>query len=129
MTLLRSCLALPKLVCIISCCPPALIPNALNYFDGSLCDALSDLINSSLPDWVCPVTTLGIWYAALHAPAMYFFQAQPHISSILGNTGKHSPLLAMALDSLRQANARPDWSLRGYQCPSHPAVPLTTSCH
>ena len=48
-TLLRSCLALPKLAYILRCCPPALIPNALNLFDSLLRDALSDLVGSPLP--------------------------------------------------------------------------------
>ena len=54
---------------------------------------------------------LGIRHAMLHAPAVFigsFFRAQPLISSILGRSAKHPPLLATALDSLHQAAARPD---------------------
>ena len=62
----------------------------------------------------------------LHAPAAYigsFFQSQPLISSILGRSAKHPPLLATALDSLHQAAARPDWVLL-----QDIDVPLTELC-
>ena len=132
-TLLRSCLTLPKLAYILRCCPPALISNVLNSFDGLLHDALSDLVGSPLPDWAWLKASLpsssggvGIRHAVLYAPAAYigsFFQSQPLISSILGRSAKHPPLLAMALDSLRQAAARPDWVLL-----QDIDVPLTKLC-
>ena len=132
-TLLCSCLTLPKLASILCCCPPALIPNAPNSFDVLLHDALSDLVGSPLPDWAWLKASLplasggvGIRHAVLHAPAAYigsFFQSQPLISSILGRSAKHPPLLATALDSLRQAAARPDWVLL-----QDIDVPLTQFC-
>ena len=124
-TLLRSCLTLPKLAYILRCCPPTLIPNALNSFDDLLHDALSDLVGSPLPDWAWLKASLPSSsgrHAALHAPAAYiesFFQAQPLISSILAHSAKHPPLLATALDSLR----RPDWVLL-----QDIDVPLTQLC-
>ena len=131
--LLRSCFSLPKLVFILCCCPPALILNALKSFDGLMREALSDLAGSPLSDWAwlkasLPSSSggLNIRRAILHAPAAYigsFSQAQPLVSGILGPPAKLPPLLPMALGSLQQATARPDWVLL-----QDIDVPLTQHC-
>ena len=131
--LLRSCLSLPKLAFILRCCPPTLILNALKSFDGLMREALSDLVGSPLSDWAwlkasLPSSSggLNIRRATLHAPATYigsFSQAQPLVSDILGHPAKHPPLLPMALVSLQQATARPDWVLL-----QDIDVPLTQHC-
>ena len=131
--LLQSCFSLPKLAFILRCCPPALILNALKSFDGWMYEALSDLVGSPLSDWAwlkasLPSSSggLNVRCATLHAPAAYigsFSQAQPLVSDILGHLAKHPPLLPMALASLQQATARPDWVLL-----QDIDVPLTQHC-
>ena len=114
MALLRSCLSLPKLAFTLCCCPPSLILNALKRFDGLIVDSpLSDSawLKASLPS---SSGGLNIRHATLHAPAAYigsFSQAQPLVPGILGRPAKHPPILPMALGSLQQATARPDWVL------------------
>ena len=90
-------------------------------------------MGSPLSDWAwlkasLPSSSggLNILCATLHAPAAYigsFSQAQPLVSDILGRPAKHPPLLPMALASLQQATARPDWVLL-----QDIDVPLTQHC-
>ena len=85
-TLLRSCLALPKIAYVLRTCPPELISQALGSFDDMMREALSDLAGSPLPDWAwlkaslpSSLGGLNIRRASVHAPAPHIspFQ-QPH---------------------------------------------------
>ena len=50
-TLLRSCLALPKVAFALRTCPPSKIKGASEAFDNALRGALSDLAGAPLSDW------------------------------------------------------------------------------
>ena len=75
-TLLRSCLALPKVSHTLHTCPPCLIPKALDAFDDLMRGALSDLTGSPVPNWpwlkaLLPSSLggLNLRSASCHAPA------------------------------------------------------------
>jgi ubiquitin carboxyl-terminal hydrolase 44/49 len=77
-TLLRSCLALPKLNFALRTCPPSLLPSSTATFDSVILDALADQVGSFPPAWSSlkaslPVALggLGLRRATLHAPAAY----------------------------------------------------------
>ena len=118
-TLLRSCLALPKVAYVLRTCPPALIMKALGSFDSVMRDTLSDLAGGPLPDWSwlkaslpSSLGGLNIRQASLHAPAAYtssFLQCRSLISQILGHTAKPPVQLTEVIGSLARAAARPDW--------------------
>ena len=86
-TLLRSCLALPKVTYVLRTCPPDHIETALSAFDDNLRQALSDLAGSPLSDWSwlkaslpSSLGGLSLRRASLHAPAAYigsFHQNKP----------------------------------------------------
>ena len=131
-TLLRSCLALPKVAYVLRTCPPALIMKALGSFDSVMRDALSDLAGGPLPDlsWLkaslpSSLGGLNIRQASLHAPAAYtssFLQCRSLISQILGHTAKPPVQLTEIIGSLAQAAAR--YPLRISMC-----CPLSIACH
>ena len=118
-TLLRSCLALPKVAYVLRTCPPSLIPKALGSFDSLMWDALCDLVGGLLPDWSwlkaslpSSLGGLSIQRASLHAPAAYigsYQQCRSLMSSILGHAGHQPVHLSAAITSLAVAASRLDW--------------------
>lgn len=110
-TLLRSCLALPKVAFALRTCPPILIQQALVAFDYSMQDTLSDLAGGPLSDWAwlkaslpCSLGGLNIRQAMFHAPAAYIcslHQSHPPVSPV------HLP---HCIDALAEAACRPEWS-------------------
>ena len=101
-TLLRSCLALPKMTYVLRICPPDHITTALSAFDDNWRQALSDLAGSPLSDWS--------WLKASLPPSLgSFHQRKPLISKILGHPPKQPSHLPSILSALVKAAARPEW--------------------
>ena len=50
-TLLRSCLALPKVAFSLRCCPPSHIKETISVFDDAMRDTLGDISGDSITDW------------------------------------------------------------------------------
>lgn len=118
-TLLRSCLALPKLAHVLRTCPPCLIPKALGFFDDIIRHALSDLTGRPVPDWSwlkaslpSSLGGLNLRQASLHAPAAYIgslHQCRHLVVEILGRIAPPPTHLPYSLQSLARAAGRPDW--------------------
>ena len=118
-TLLRSCLALPKLAHVLRTCPPSLIPKALGSFDNLMRGALSDVAGGPIPDWSWLKASLpssrgglNLRLASLHAPAAYIgslHQCQHLVAKIGGKFAPPPSHLADSLQSLSRAAGRPDW--------------------
>ena len=118
-TLLRSCLALPKLVHVLRTCPSSLIPNALGSFDHIMRDTLSDLAGRPLPDWSwlkaslpSSVGGLNLRQASVHDSAAYIgslHQSRHLVAKILGRTAPPPIHLPYSLQSLARDACRPDW--------------------
>ena len=78
MSLLRSCLTLPKVSFSLRTCPPNHIIQATTVFDDATHDALSVLDGSSLTEWAWLKALLSscrgrlnLRWASLHAPTAY----------------------------------------------------------
>ena len=106
-TLLRSCLALPKLAHVLRTCPSSLIPNALGSFDHMMRDALSDLAGRPLPDWswlkASLLGGLNLRQTSVHASAAYIsslHQSRHLVAKILGRTAPPPIHLPDSLQSL-----------------------------
>ena len=118
-TLLRSCLALPKVAFALRTCPPSKIKGASEAFDNALRGALSDLAGAPLSDWAwlkaslpCSLGGLTIREASLHAPAAFLsslVQSHDLVSQILSRSVDDSPHLSPALVDLAKAAAKPVW--------------------
>ena len=118
-TLLRSCLALPKLVHVLSTCPSSLIPNAIGSFDHMMRDTLSDLAERPLPDWSwlkaslpSSLGRLNLRQASVHASAAYIgslHQSRHLVAKILRRTALPPIHLPYSLQSLARDACRPDW--------------------
>ena len=123
-TILRYCLALPKVSCVLRSTLPCHIREAAAAFDIAMWDAVSDLSGGPLPDssWVkatlpsslpSSLGGLGIRQASLHAPAAFigsFDQSSPLVSRIIGSAPIPSSRLVPALADLDVAAKREDWS-------------------
>ena len=117
-TLLRSCLALPKVAFALRTSPPSHTQQATVVFDNALLEALSDLAGGSLPEWAwlkaslpSSLGGLNIRRASLHAPAAYISsldQSKLLVARILGRVPEASQHLAPALLDLATAD-RHDW--------------------
>ena len=77
-TLLRYCLALPKIAFALRTCPPNRVQEASTVFDNAMRDTLSDIAGGPLPEWAwlkaslpSSLGGLTIRRASLHAPAAY----------------------------------------------------------
>ena len=118
-TLLRSCLALPKVAHVLRTCPPGFVKDALVAYDEGMRDALSDIAGSPLSDWAWLKASLpssfgglNIRWASLHAPAAYIgslHQTTPLVSEILGHFPKAPINLSSAISALALAAGRPEW--------------------
>ena len=118
--LLRSCLSLPKIAFALRTCAPDLIRPALETFDDTIREALSDQAGCPLPDWSwlkaslpSSLGGLNLRRAALHAPAAYIsslHQSEPLISDILGHSPSPPALLPSCVRALGMAASMPDWS-------------------
>ncbi len=119
-TLLRSCLALPKVSFLLRTCPPDNIKQATATFDEALREAVSDLAGSPLSDWAWLKASLpssrgglNIRRASLHAPAAYISslaQSQDLVTRILGGDPLPPQHMASSISALAEAAERPDWA-------------------
>ena len=118
-TLLRSCLALPKLNFLLRSCPPVYIHQATMAFDNMMRECLFELAGGPLSKWAWQKASLpsslgglNIRSASLHAPAAFVSsldQSRALISRIR-NQPSFSSHLARAVSDLALAAERPDWS-------------------
>ena len=118
-TLLCSCLSLPKVAYMIRTCPPGLIQRALEEFDHTMREAVSDITGCPLSNWArlkvsCPSSLggLNIRQVSLHAPAAFigsFHRSEPLISEILGHPARMLQHLPNTISALDKAAARPEW--------------------
>ena len=119
-TLLRACLALPKISVALRTCPPSYIREAIAKFDLSMYESLSNLVGGSLSDWSwlkasLPISLggLGVRRASLFSSAAFIGsldQSKELVSDILGYTPPISVHLAPTLEDLASASGRDDWS-------------------
>ena len=119
-TLLRSCLALPKIAFALRTCPPSIIQRALMAFDDSMRDSLSDLAGGPLSDWAWMKASLpsslgglNLRQAMFHAPAAYIgslHQSRSLVSAILGCPPRAPLHLPQCISALAEAAAKPEWS-------------------
>ena len=118
-TLLRSCLALPKIAFALRTCPPNHIQQALVAFDETMRDALSDLAGSPLSDWVwlkaslpSSLGGLNLRRATFHAPAAFigsFCQSNSLICGILGHPPVSSVHFPYCIATLAKVAGKPEW--------------------
>ena len=117
-TLLRSCLALPKVAFALRTSPPSHTQQASVVFDNAMLEALSDLAGGPLPEWArlkaslpSSLGGLNIRRASLHAPAAYISsldQSKLLVARILGRVPEASSHQAPALLDLASAADRHD---------------------
>ena len=96
MTLLRSCLALPKVSFVLRACPPSHIHHSTNLFDATIHHTLEDIVGGPVSDWSwlkaglpSSLGGLNLRSASLHAPAAFIAStsaSQPLVEQILGHT-------------------------------------------
>ena len=130
-TLLRSCLSLPKFNFSLRTCPPTAIQQATLAFDSLIRETLSDLAGGLLSNWAWRKASLpsalgglNLRSASLHAPAAFISSLTQSGSLITRITGQSnvppSPHLAGAVSDSAHAARRPDWSsVEGINVPLH----------
>ena len=92
-TLLRSCLSLPKVAFVLRSCPPSYIYSATDTFDRVIREALEATIGGPLPNWSWRKASLpssrgglNLRSATLHAPAAFLdssIRSRPMVARIL----------------------------------------------
>ena len=120
MSLLRSCLALPKLSFSLRTCPPSHIIQATAAFDDTMHDALSELVGSPLTEWAWLKASLpssrgglNLRRASLHAPTAYVgsrAQTSALVAEIRGGAPVPLEDLSGSITALADAADRLDWS-------------------
>ncbi len=118
-TLLRSCLALPKVVSVLRACPPSHIRSASQNFDCSTRRALESILGGPLSDWSwqkaslpCSKGGLGLRSASVHAPAAFLdssLRAAPLIEGLLKCPPAPPVILDELVSSIAASSSRPDW--------------------
>ncbi|XP_064394938.1 uncharacterized protein LOC135342184 [Halichondria panicea] len=118
-TLLRSCLALPKVVSVLRACPPGRVGTTAHDFDCSIRRALESILGGPLSDWSwqkaslpCSKGGLGLRSAPLHAPAAYLdssLRSAPLVEGLLGRPPPPSIFLDETVSAIASSSARPDW--------------------
>ena len=118
-SLLRSCLALPKVTFILHTCPPSHIRNASMEFDTAIRGALESILGGPLSDWSwhkaslpCSQGGLNLRSALLHAPAAFLdssLRSRPLVGRMLGHLPTMSPHSTAAVSAIANAASRPDW--------------------
>ena len=119
-SLLRSCLALPKVSYVLRACPPTHLLHAAEELDYSMRKTLEAIIGAPLTDWSwlkaslpSSLGGLNLRSAVLHAPAAFIASnsnSQPLIRRILGLSPPPSPHLNAAVTALAEAATRPNWT-------------------
>ena len=118
-TLLRSCLALPKLSYALRTCPPSHVSQAASDFDVAIRETLEAIVGGPISDWSWRKASLpsslggvNLRSASLHAPAAFVAssaQSQDLVESMLGLPSCHPPHLDVALSALSSAASQPHW--------------------
>ena len=119
-TLLRSCLALPKVSYVLRACPPSHICRTSVDFDKAYRVTLESILGGPISDWSWLKASipsykggLGLRSASLHAPAAFLASSstsKPLVERILGHPPGPSPHTSPAVSALATAAAHPDWS-------------------
>ena len=111
LTLLHSCLALPKVSYALHTCPPCSITHALQMFDGSIQESLSDRAGSPLSDFLLLwVVWVSCAWALQHVPATFtgsFHHSSSLMAEILGQIPDTSTHLPSAQSALAEAAGKP----------------------
>ena len=144
-TLLRSCLALPKVSFILRTCPPSHICLAAVEFDHTMRDALEAILGGPMSDWSwlkasLPSSRAGLNLrsASLHAPAAFltsWSRSLQLMESILGQPLGPFSHTSSTLASLAVAASRPEWSSLDaidvplHQCPLSHAIDEASHHH
>ena len=118
-TLLRSCLALPKVSFVFRACPPSHLYHFSSDFDTSMRRTLESIIGGPVSDWSCLKSTLpssrgglNLRSASRHAPAAFlssYAASLPLVERILGQHPGPSPHTTAAVFALANAAATPEW--------------------
>ena len=122
-SLLRSCLALPKVSYILRACPPNHICRSTADFDKAIRETLVSILGGPLSDWswlkACLPSSRGglnLRSASLHAPAAFLAScsaAAPLVERMLGHSVGPSLHTGSAVMTLATAAAHPDWHCLG----------------
>ena len=117
-SLLRLCLAFPKVSFVLRTCPLSHISQGVGEFDSAVCDVL--YIGGPLSNWSWLKASLpsshgglNLRRASLHAPTAFLassLQSLQLIQRVLRHPPGPSPHASSAVASLAVAAARPDWS-------------------
>ena len=105
-TLLRSCLALPKLSYALRTCPPSHFSQATSDFDVAIRETLEAIVGGPISDWSWRKASLPSSLAAFVASSA---QSQDLVESMLGLPSCHPPHLDVALSALSSAASQPHW--------------------
>ena len=126
-TILRSCLALPKVCFTLPSCPPHLVKYATSAFDYSMMEALSNFVGTPLSRWSGLKTSLpaalgglGYFRAFLHVPVAYISsldQFRELVTRMLGQAYATTKLMAPDLLNVAKAARREDCSIEGVDVP------------
>ena len=118
-TLLRSCLALPKVSFVFRACPPSHFSHSSADFDTTMRRSLETIIGGPVSDWSWLKATLpssrgglNLRSASSHAPAAFLashISSLPLVEWILGHPPSPSPHTTSVISALFVAAARPDW--------------------
>ena len=118
-TLLRSCLALPKVSFVLRACPPSHIQQSSCDFDQAIRDTLESIVGGPLSDWSWLKASLpsshgglNLRSASLHAPAAFLASstASKHlVERILGHPPSSTLHTVPAVKALATTAARSDW--------------------
>ena len=135
-SLLRSCLALPKVSFVLRTWPPSHICHTTVDFDSTIHESLESIVGGPLSAWLWLKTSLpssrgglNLRSASLHAPAAFLASSsgsQPLVEQILGHPPDPPPHIHSTLSALASAAIHPDWqSLHFFPvpallCPLHP---------
>ena len=122
-TLLRSCLALPKVAFVLRTCPLSHTRNTAEEFDSTIREALEGILGGPMSDWSwhkaslpCSRGGLGLRSAVLHAPAA-FLDCSLSTKSLVGRILRQPPVISphssSAVAALAAAANRSDWECLG----------------
>ena len=119
-TLLRSCLALPKISYVLRACPPTHLTQAAEELDFAMRETLETITGVPMSDWSwlkaslpCSRGGLNICSTVLHAPAALIassHSAQSLVESILGFSPGTSHHINAAVTALAATAARLNWT-------------------
>ena len=118
-TLLRSCLALPKIAFILRACPPSHIHHTAKEVDNAIRQTLETIVGGPISDWSWLKASLpssrgglNLRSASLHAPAAYLasrYGSQSLVEWIIGHSSDSFPHSSSTVATLATAANRPDW--------------------